>query len=194
MRLALVNTKGGVGKTTAAVYLATGLSARGRTLLVDCDPQQSALLWSVDVETPFTVVSLPVADVHKRVPGLAAGYEHVVFDTPPGNIPIIKSAVKAVEVVLVPVQPSPVEINRLSPTFELLADLEDVHPVRAGVLLNMMRYSTNSARGIRSLLEDELNYPVLSTEIPLSEAYRTEWGRAPANLGQYDLLIKELLS
>jgi chromosome partitioning protein len=46
MRVALINEKGGVGKSTTAVYLACGLAARGRTLLVDADPQQTVLAWS----------------------------------------------------------------------------------------------------------------------------------------------------
>jgi chromosome partitioning protein len=45
MRIALVNQKGGVGKSTSAVYLAAGLARYGRTLLVDSDPQQTALTW-----------------------------------------------------------------------------------------------------------------------------------------------------
>ena len=43
MRLAVINLKGGTGKTTSAVYLAAALARRGRTLLVDADPQGSAL-------------------------------------------------------------------------------------------------------------------------------------------------------
>lgn len=46
MRLVTVNLKGGTGKTTSAVYLALALARCGRTLLIDADPQQSALRWS----------------------------------------------------------------------------------------------------------------------------------------------------
>lgn len=193
MKLALVNTKGGVGKTTSAVFLATGLSAHGRTLLVDCDPQKSALLWTEGIDTPYTVVGLPVNDVHKRLASAAAGYDHVVLDTPPGYPAIIKSAVLAAETVLVPLTPTGVDVVRLAPTLELLVELEQISPVGVGVLLTRMRYGTTSARGIR----DELvarDYPVMATEIPLSEAYAQGNGRVPADLGRYDELLKELLS
>lgn len=193
MRLALVNTKGGVGKTTTAMHLAAGLSAHGRTLLVDCDPQQSALTWSQGVELPFSVISLPVTDVHKRIPALAAGFEHVVLDTPPGHVAIIKSAVLATDAVLVPIAPTSVDVDRLRPTFELLAELEPVHEVGVGVLLTKMRYGTNSARGIREVLAEQ-NYPVMTNEIPLSETYAQSFGRTPADIGHYDLLLKELLA
>ena len=95
MRLATVNTKGGVGKTTTAVYLATRLHQQGRTLLVDADPQQSALLWSQqDPIFPFTVVSLPVRDLYRRLADLGRGYEHVIVDTPPGDLGIIRAGAK----------------------------------------------------------------------------------------------------
>jgi chromosome partitioning protein len=195
MRLALVNTKGGVGKTTTAIYLAAGFSTHGRTLLVDCDPQQSAELWAETVDgLPFEHRPLAVTDLPKRLPAVAVGYDHVVIDTPPGNEPIIRSAVLAADVVLVPVTPSGLEVTRLRPTFELLAELEPQHAVGAGVLLTKMRYSTNSARGVREVLEGEYGYPVMATEIPLLESYVLIVGWAPADLGQYAVLVKELLS
>ncbi len=46
MRVTVLNLKGGTGKTTTAVYLAGGLARNGRTLLIDADPQRSALSWS----------------------------------------------------------------------------------------------------------------------------------------------------
>jgi len=193
MRLALVNTKGGVGKTTTAVYLAAGFSSYGRTLLVDCDPQQSALSWIQGTEPPFGVAPLPGDDVQRRLPKLAAGYEHVVLDTPPGNLPIITSAVLAVEAVLVPIAPTGVDVNRVVPTLELLVDLGKQSPINVAVLLTRMRYSTNSTRGIRDVL-NEYGWPVMATEIPLAESYAQAFGSVPTDLGAYGLLVKELLS
>ena len=47
MIISLLNQKGGVGKTTLAVHISSGLAKRGRkVLLVDADPQRSALDWS----------------------------------------------------------------------------------------------------------------------------------------------------
>ena len=192
MRLALVNLKGGVGKTTTAVYLAAGLHRTGRTLLVDADPQQSALLWSQqDPIFPYTVVSLPVRDLHRRLADLGRGYEHVIIDTPPADIGIIRAAVLAVTTVIVPVAPSGLDVNRIEPTWRMLADLEAIHPVDVGVLLTRVRRGTVSARTVREVLAD-VGYPVMATEIPLAESYAGSFGLAPTDLGHYDHLLKEL--
>ncbi len=107
MRLAVVNLKGGTGKTTVAVYLAAALNPRGRTLLVDADPQRSALAWSETAGGfPFPVISLPTRDLHRRLPQLWEGYAHVVIDTPPGDPGIVQSALLACERALIPLNSS----------------------------------------------------------------------------------------
>src|SRR5918992_3556913 len=103
MRTAVVNLKGGTAKSTSAMFLAEALSRKGRTLLVDCDPQGSALTWAEDAEADgrelgFNVVSIPTRDVKKRVDRLAGGYEHMVLNTPPAEIDIVRAAFHAAEV------------------------------------------------------------------------------------------------
>ena len=70
MILTLLNQKGGVGKTTLAVHIATGLAQRDfRCLLIDSDKQGSALDWAATREEPhlFPVVGLPKPTLHKEI-------------------------------------------------------------------------------------------------------------------------------
>jgi chromosome partitioning protein len=196
MRLGLVSTKGGTGKTTSAVSLAMVLHRQGRTLAVDCDPQGSLMSWSEEAAEeghplPFTVVSMPTRDVHARLADLGAGYEHVVVDTPPGDLGIIRSAILACGTVLVPVSPTGLDLNRIRPTFEVLAEIGVSQPVDVGALLTKVRRGTRSARAARTILA-ESGYPVLNTEIPLAEHFAGAFGSVPGVVGEYWDLLAEL--
>jgi chromosome partitioning protein len=113
MILGLLNQKGGVGKTTLAVNLAAALTLRGdRVLLIDADPQGSALDWAAAREGAplFAVVGLPRPTVHKEIAVVGQGYDHIVIDGPPRVTDLARSAIMASDVVMIPVQPSPYDI------------------------------------------------------------------------------------
>ncbi|MDT7920767.1 MAG: hypothetical protein RQ868_09285, partial [Meiothermus sp.] len=67
------------------------------------------------------------------------GYAHLVLDTPPGDPAIVRSALLAGEVALLPIPPSLMDLNRLRPTLELLAEVEPLNPLGVQVLLTRVR-------------------------------------------------------
>ena len=197
MRIGICNLKGGTGKTMSSVYLAAGLARRGRTLLVDADPQGSALSWSeaaasAGSEFGFPVVALPVKDLHRRVRHFAADYEHVVVDTPPGHAAIVRSAVLAVEAVMIPVQPSLMDLDRLAPTLELLAEVSGVNDVSVYAVMTRVRRGTRSVGATREVLERDMGLEVLDTEVPLKESFGLNFGLEPGELGEYEGVLNEI--
>jgi chromosome partitioning protein len=115
MIIALLNQKGGVGKTTLALHLAGQWAGKGKRItLVDADPQGSALDWSQHraregLPRLFGVIGLARDTLHREAPELAHDADHVVIDGPPRVAGLMRSALLAADLVLIPVQPSPLD-------------------------------------------------------------------------------------
>ncbi|GAA5107725.1 ParA family partition ATPase [Bartonella jaculi] len=113
MIIGLLNQKGGVGKTTLSVNLAASFARAGaRVLLIDGDPQGSALDWAAARENAplFPVVGLPRATIHKEIRQIGHNYDYIIIDGPPRVTDLARSALMASDFVLIPVQPSPYDI------------------------------------------------------------------------------------
>ena len=105
--IAILNQKGGAGKTTLATNLAHAFQLTGKdVLLVDADPQGSARDWSEASHGGICpVVALDRETLARDLPAITHGYDWVVIDGPPQIARISAAAVTAADVVLIPVQP-----------------------------------------------------------------------------------------
>ena len=121
--IALISQKGGVGKTTLAIHLATAFEQAGRqTLLVDLDPQTSAAEWkdARQADRPY-VMAVPPSRLGKT---LETAREHeaevVVLDTAPHSEGTALDAARAADLILVPCQPSIMDLRAMRKTADLL--------------------------------------------------------------------------
>jgi chromosome partitioning protein len=119
--IAVLNQKGGAGKTTIATHLARALQLEGAdVLLVDSDPQGSARDWAaVRDDQPLTVVGLDRPTIDRDLKNIARK-DFVVIDGAPQAADLAVSAIKAADFILIPVQPSPYDIWATSDLVELV--------------------------------------------------------------------------
>lgn len=119
--IAVLNQKGGSGKTTIATHLARALQLDGAdVLLVDSDPQGSARDWAaVREDQPLTVVGLDRPTIDRDLKNVARK-DFVVIDGAPQAADLAVSAIKAADFILIPVQPSPYDIWATSDLVELV--------------------------------------------------------------------------
>lgn len=119
--IAVLNQKGGSGKTTIATHLARALQLAGDdVLLVDSDPQGSARDWAaVREDHPLTVVGIDRPTIDRDLKNIARK-DFVVIDGAPQAADLAVSAIKAADFVLIPVQPSPYDIWAAADLVELV--------------------------------------------------------------------------
>lgn len=166
--IAILNQKGGVGKTTLAVHIATALARNNRSvLLLDADPQGSALDWAAarHGEPMFPVVGLPKASIHKELPALASNYNVVIIDGPPRVYDVARSAIMASDLVLVPVQPSPYDVWAAKEIIDLLNEAAVYKPtLKKAFVINRKIVNTAIGRDVTEALS-EYPMPVLKTAV-----------------------------
>ena len=189
--ISVVNTKGGVGKTTTAVYLATALAAQYRVILLDADPQGSATSWATDAFEAGDQLDFEVrpanAPIVRRCGDIDA--DLVIIDTPPGDFQTITAALDVADVVIIPTESGDLDMDRALMTYQV------AHGTRRALLFNkadrtrQYRDAHDGAAAVEGL-------GVLDAEVHRRVAYRQAIGTRPTDLGEFAQVadrIKEML-
>ena len=123
--LTMAQQKGGAGKTTLVAQLAVALAVSGRKVaLVDIDPQGSLSKWARIREEAGIAPNLHLTSVtgwraQAAVDKLKASYDLVLVDSAPHAEIEAKIAVRVADLIIVPVQPSPLDLWATEPTLAL---------------------------------------------------------------------------
>ena len=189
MRVAFIHTKGGVGKTTSALMVATAAAAEGKKVTVyDADPQGSATRWAEVAEQrgeslPFAVTFVTAEQI-STLPRQEDALQ--IIDTPPGNAESIQSAIDTADLIVIPSGASPMDIDRVWPT------LDTVTGRPAGVLLTGVLMHTKFYTEARQLLEDQ-GVPTFYNAVPQREEIKASFGTEPTRLHGYDDVYREIV-
>ena len=175
--VAIVNQKGGTGKTTLSINLASAFAELYPTLLLDADPQGSALDWADSRSSPqmnLDASELPSGDLLREVRGLARSYDWIIIDGPPGIGRTSAEAVRVADMVLIPSKPSPLDVWACADIVEAVRARQSATSglPRAAFVITMARPRTLLVGQVETALA-EYGIPALSTRTTERVAYPT---------------------
>jgi len=185
----IANQKGGVGKSTIATTLGSGLKRLGYSvLMLDADTQQSLSKWRASAEGLPHEQDIPWVErwdsplIAEKIAKEQDRYDFIIIDSA-SNLgqkgdatqKIILGAIKSADLILTPVGPSPFDVDGSEDFINLLRDIwerfgEQKPPVF--FLINGVQPGTTLGREVGEYVSNTYQLPVLNTKLQLRQAYR----------------------
>lgn len=191
--IAVLNQKGGSGKTTIATHLARALQLSGDdVLLVDSDPQGSARDWAaVREDQPLTVVGIDRPTIERDLKNITQK-DYVIIDGAPQAADLAVSAIKAADFILIPVQPSPYDIWATADLVDLVKQRIELTDgkLQAAFVVSRAIKGTRIGQDVTEALK-EYGLPVLQSRITQRVIYP---GTAAAGKTVFDEMLDSAAS
>jgi chromosome partitioning protein len=205
MIISFINQKGGVGKTTIAINVASYLAQQGfKTLLIDADKQGSSSTWaSFREETPFQVVSLARENMAKDALSLATQYDYTLIDAPPHAEAISRSCIIAADIVVMPIEPSGLSTWASDVTVQQVEQAREYKKnLKCGFVVSRKIGQTVIGRQVREMVENT-GIRVFDADIENRVAFAEsmtmgqnifEWNADKKAMAEIKTLTKELIN
>lgn len=191
--VALLNPKGGSGKSTLSACLAAGLAEAGESVLaVDTDPQGSLSDWQAsDPEHPIPLIQIEKPNNLRTLQDLAATYDWAVIDGAGRTEGLSGALVRLADLVLIPVQPSAFDLWATNDLVTAIHDRQELTggQPRAGFLVSRAVVGTRLGKEVTEAVQ-ELGLPLLRSRIHQRQAYPRATGEGQTPLEGNDAAAK----
>lgn len=173
--IAVINQKGGAGKTTTTISLAGAFTSMGYNVaIIDSDAQGNMRDWkAVREENPIPVLGIDRPTIHTDIKSLSR-FDIVLIDGAPTVEAMSASAIKAANLAIIPVQPSPLDIWATADLVDMVKQRIEITDgkLEAAFLVSRCVANTKIGKEISSILTG-YELPVLNTNIPQYTDYST---------------------
>lgn len=208
--IALINQKGGCGKSTTAVHFTYWLATKkkNKVLLVDADGQQSSSVWlkSMEIPIPYKVVQTS-DDLLEQIPELAEQFDYLIIDGPASLAEATRAILFRADLAIVPVQPTGVDLRSASEAVRLIKQAQSVRggPPTAAMFLSRAVKGTKLKEEAIALLSKTPEVTMLKTVVHQKQAIADTSGQsatvwdlssppAKESAREYEQLFKEILA
>lgn len=173
--ISVINQKGGCGKTTITMNLASTIATRHnkKVLVIDGDSQASATRWAScapdDTPYPCTVISLANAGAkaHRTIANFISDYDYIIIDCPPSKeAEFNASSLLVSHLALVPIKPSSTDLWAIEGISKLIMAASTTNEdLKTRLVANMCEPNKNLSKSILDFCGSEENIELLSTRI-----------------------------
>jgi chromosome partitioning protein len=169
--ISFLNGKGGVGKTTTSINIATCLARQGhKVVMVDTDPQGSISNWYDESKCLFDLAEAASEKEVYTVRKQLKEYDYVVIDGAAAISAISSAAVMVSDLVLIPVTPSPLDFAACGAILAVVEARENLQPVIARFLITKKVASAKMLEVLKESIADT-GVPALRTGTTQRQVY-----------------------